>query len=53
MQENEKRNEGQWIFDGHHMKCNRCGTWLCTTDREGDKIPNNFCPECGAKMATL
>jgi hypothetical protein len=41
---------GKWIPDGHHRRCNRCGTYFCHTDREGDTIPNNFCPNCGAKM---
>ena len=41
---------GEWIYDGHHRRCNRCGTYFCNTDREGDIIPNNFCPNCGADM---
>ena len=41
---------GEWIHDGHHRRCNRCGTYFCNTDREGDIIPNNFCPSCGADM---
>ena len=41
---------GKWIHDGHHRRCDRCGTYFCNTDREGDTIPDNFCPHCGAKM---
>ena len=40
----------KWIFDGHHMRCENCETSMCKTDRENDKIPRNFCPNCGAKM---
>lgn len=45
------RLQGEWIIDGHHIRCNRCNEYICNTDREGNKIPNNFCPNCGAKMA--
>jgi len=41
---------GKWIRDGHHIRCDQCGMYMCDTDREGDKIPNNFCPNCGIKM---
>ena len=41
---------GRWLVDGHHIRCNLCGTFMCITDREGDAIPQNFCPNCGAKM---
>ncbi len=39
---------GKWIRDGHHIRCDQCGIYMCDTDREGDKIPNNFCPNCGS-----
>jgi hypothetical protein len=42
--------KGKWIYDGHHIKCNQCGVWMCNTDREGDAISTNFCPNCGADM---
>ena len=46
----EERPKGKWIIDGHHIRCNRCNEYICNTDREGNKIPDNFCPNCGAKM---
>ena len=46
----ESRNKGKWIIDGHHIKCNRCENIMCSRDREGDLIPRNFCPNCGADM---
>lgn len=45
-----ERPKGLWIIDGHHIRCNRCNEYICNTDREGDKIPDNFCPNCGADM---
>ena len=41
---------GKWIIDGHHIRCSACDVYMCSTDREGDKIPTTFCPNCGAKM---
>lgn len=41
---------GEWIKDGHHIRCSRCDMYMCDTDREGDVIPTNYCPHCGAKM---
>lgn len=46
----ESRPQGEWIIDGHHIRCNKCNEYICDTDREGNKIPDNFCPNCGAKM---
>lgn len=43
---------GEWVIDGHHIRCNRCNEYVCNTDREGNKIPDNFCPNCGADMRT-
>lgn len=45
-----ERPQGEWIIDGHHIRCNRCNEYICNTDREGNKIPDNFCPNCGARM---
>lgn len=42
--------KGRWIKDGHHIQCDSCGMWMCDTDREGDAIPKEFCPNCGADM---
>ena len=46
----EERKKGKWVIDGHHIKCNQCGESMCNTDREGDAIPRNFCPNCGSDM---
>ena len=46
----EVRKEGHWIRDGHHIRCSECSEYICDTDREGDTIPQNFCPNCGSKM---
>lgn len=46
----EERKEGHWIRDGHHIECSECSEYICDTDREGDTIPQNFCPNCGAYM---
>lgn len=45
-----KRPHGKWIIDGHHRRCNYCNEYTCTEDREGNSIPDNFCPFCGAEM---
>ena len=45
-----ERIKGRWEQDGHHIKCDQCGMYMCDTDREGDRIPTEFCPSCGAKM---
>lgn len=44
------RPQGEWIKDGHHMRCNQCGVCFCNKDREGDEFPQDFCPSCGARM---
>lgn len=47
-----KRPQGEWIKDGHHIRCKNCGIYICDKDREGDTYPQNFCPNCGAYMKT-
>ncbi len=44
------RPQGEWIKDGHHLRCNQCGVCFCNKDREGDEYPQDFCPSCGARM---
>lgn len=44
------RPHGEWEKDGHHIRCKNCNEYMCETDREGNKIPTNFCPNCGADM---
>lgn len=43
-----QQEKGEWIRDGHHIRCDQCEMYMCDTDREGDKIPNKFCPNCGS-----
>ncbi len=45
-----KRTQGEWIIDGHHRRCKKCGEYFCIADSEGNEIPSNFCPNCGAEM---
>ena len=47
---NPRIKQGEWIIDGHHRRCNYCNEYTCTEDREGNSIPDNFCPFCGAEM---
>ena len=47
----EERPQGEWIIDGHHIRCNKCNEYICAQDREGCNIPNNYCPNCGTKMS--
>lgn len=49
-QEETERKHGKWIKDGHHIQCDSCGMQMCDTDREGDAIPKEFCPNCGVRM---
>lgn len=46
----EERKEGYWIRDGHHIRCSECSEYICDKDREGDTIPQNYCPNCGARI---
>ena len=48
--EEVERPEGEWIIDGHHRRCKNCGEYFCMADSEGNEIPSNFCPNCGADM---
>lgn len=47
---NAGRKKGKWMHDGHHIRCTECGVYVCETDREGDAIPRNYCPNCGVRM---
>ena len=42
--------QGYWIKDSYLHRCSECGYATCGTDDEGDYIPNNYCPNCGADM---
>ena len=41
---------GRWKYDLWFMTCSNCGCCLATKDDEGQWIPDNYCPNCGAKM---
>lgn len=45
----ELLKEQETIFekDGHHIRCAHCNSYWCSTDREGNAFPTNYCPECG------
>jgi len=45
-----ERPKGKWIIDGHHRRCKKCNEYFCIADSEGNEIPSNFCPNCGARM---
>ncbi len=47
----KERPIGKWFIDGHHIVCDQCGIYFCNSDREGDTLPRNFCPNCGARMS--
>lgn len=42
-----KEQETTFEKDGHHITCKSCGAYWCDRDREGDRYPQNFCPNCG------
>lgn len=35
------------------LTCSNCGNTMANTDDEGDEIPTNFCPNCGAKITDI
>lgn len=44
-----KEQETTFEKDGHHIRCVKCNSYWCATDREGNAFPMNYCPECGMK----
>lgn len=44
-----KEQETTLKKDGHHIRCVKCNSYWCITDREGNAFPMNYCPECGRK----
>jgi len=46
----QPENVDKWIRDGHHLRCPRCGEYLCERDAEGDRYPTNYCPNCGRRL---
>ena len=45
-----KRPHGEWIIDGHHYKCSRCGKTLAIMFSETDDGDLIGCPFCLADM---
>lgn len=45
-----ERPEGEWIIDGHHYKCSRCGKTLAIMFSETDDDDLIGCPFCLADM---
>lgn len=46
----EDRPKGEWIIDGHHYKCSRCGKTLAIMFSETDDDDLIGCPFCLADM---
>lgn len=46
----EERPQGEWIIDGHHYKCSRCGKTLAIMFSETDDDDLIGCPFCLADM---
>ena len=46
----EARPQGEWIIDGHHYKCSRCGKTLAIMFSETDDGDLIGCPFCLADM---
>lgn len=45
------RPTAKWIRDKFmFVECSCCGYYRDTTDNEGNTIPDNYCPNCGAEM---
>lgn len=45
-----ERPHGEWIIDGHHYKCSRCGKTLAIMFSETDDDDLIGCPFCLADM---
>ena len=46
----ESRPHGEWVIDGHHYKCSRCGKTLAIMFSETDDDDLIGCPFCLADM---
>lgn len=46
----KERPQGEWIIDGHHYKCSRCGKTLAIMFSETDDDDLIGCPFCLADM---
>lgn len=40
---------GKWIRDGHHIRCDQCGIYMCDTDREETESRLSFARVAGRK----
>ena len=45
-----EERETIFLKDGHHVRCTHCDEYWCDSDREGNQLPMNFCPNCGRKV---
>lgn len=46
----QEQRKGHWIHKMWFLECSNCGYTRDRLDNEGYPIPDNFCPNCGAKM---
>lgn len=40
----------EWNYSFQFRTCSKCGCCITDFDDEGTYIPDNYCPNCGARM---